>query len=57
MKLGFLKPSAIHGGPIAAGGIKKLPKGKPWLPPHLALKWWELAAAGNPPRPKTLLNQ
>ena len=36
--------------------IKKLPIGKPWLPPHLALKWWELAAAGNPPRPKTLLN-
>lgn len=36
--------------------IKKLPKGKPWLPPHLALKWWELAAAGNPPRPKDLLN-
>lgn len=36
--------------------IKKLPKGKPWLPPALALEWWTLAAAGIPPRPKTLLN-
>lgn len=35
--------------------IKRLPKGKPWLPPALALKWWELAASGNPPRPKELL--
>lgn len=35
--------------------LKKLPKGKPWLPPELALKWWELAAAGEPPRPKDLL--
>ena len=35
--------------------LKRLPKGKPWLPPHLALKWWELAASGNPPRPKNLL--
>jgi hypothetical protein len=36
--------------------VKKLPKGKPWLPPQLALKWWALAAAGSPPRPKDLLN-
>lgn len=35
--------------------IKRLPKGKPWLPPALALKWWELAASGAPPRPKQLL--
>jgi hypothetical protein len=35
--------------------LKRLPKGKPWLPPQLALKWWELAAEGNPPRPKDLL--
>lgn len=35
--------------------LKRLPKGKAWLLPHLALKWWELAALGNPPRPKTLL--
>lgn len=35
--------------------LKRLPKGKPWLPPALALQWWELAATGNPPRPKSLL--
>lgn len=35
--------------------IKRLPKGKPWLPPALALKWWELAASGIPPRPKQLV--
>lgn len=35
--------------------LKRLPKGKPWLPPHLALKWWELAASGNPLRPRELL--
>jgi hypothetical protein len=35
--------------------LKRLPKGKPWLPPTLALKWWELAAVGNPPRPNDLL--
>ena len=35
--------------------IKKLPKGRPWLPPDLALKWWKLAAQGNPLRPKALL--
>jgi hypothetical protein len=35
--------------------IKRLPKGKPWLHPELALKWWENAAAGAPPRPKQLL--
>lgn len=36
--------------------LKRLPKGKPWLPPPLALKWWQLAAAGDPPRPRDLLN-
>ena len=35
--------------------IRRLPKGKPWLPPELALKWWELASSGIPPRPKQLL--
>jgi hypothetical protein len=35
--------------------LKRLPTGKPWLPPTLALKWWSLAAAGSPPRPKDLL--
>lgn len=35
--------------------LKKLPKGKPWLPPHLAHQWWILAAEGDPPRPKALL--
>jgi prepilin-type N-terminal cleavage/methylation domain-containing protein/prepilin-type processing-associated H-X9-DG protein len=47
-----------HGSAWRAGcwrALKRLPKGKPWLPPHLALKWWELAAAGNPPRAKALL--
>ena len=35
--------------------LKRLPMGKPWLPPDLALNWWQLAVLGNPPRPKTLL--
>jgi hypothetical protein len=35
--------------------LKRLPKGKSWLPPELALKWWELAAFGEPVRPKKLL--
>lgn len=35
--------------------FKKLPKSKPWLPPHIALSWWQLAIVGTPPRPKTLL--
>lgn len=35
--------------------IKKLPKGKPWLPPATALQWWKLAANSNPPRAKNLL--
>jgi hypothetical protein len=35
--------------------IKRLPKGKPWLPPQLATEWWQLAATSNPPRPKQLL--
>lgn len=34
--------------------IRRLPKGKPWLPPSMALQWWTLALAGAPPRPKTL---
>ena len=37
--------------------LKRLPKGKPWLPPTLALEWWELAAVGNPPRPKNFLKR
>jgi hypothetical protein len=35
--------------------LKRLPKGKPWLAPDLALQWWRLAAAGTPPRPRDLL--
>jgi hypothetical protein len=35
--------------------LKHLPKGKPWLPPDLALRWWELAASSAAPRPKQLL--
>ena len=34
--------------------LKRLPKGKPWIAPDLALRWWELAAAGSPHRPKLL---
>lgn len=34
--------------------IRRLPKGKPWLPPSTALAWWHLALAGSPPRPKSL---
>jgi hypothetical protein len=47
-----------HGPAWRAGcwrALKRLPRGKPWLPPPLALKWWQLAAAGDPPRPKFLL--
>jgi hypothetical protein len=48
-----------HHGPAWRAGcwraLRRLPKGKPWLPPHLALQWWELAITGNPPRPKNLL--
>jgi len=35
--------------------IKRLPKGKLWLHPALALKWWKLATTQHPPRPKELL--
>jgi hypothetical protein len=46
-------------GPDWRGGcwraLKRLPKGKPWLPPELAIRWWELAATSAPPRPKQLL--
>lgn len=34
--------------------LKRLPKGKPWLPPTSALRWWRLALAGSPPRPNKL---
>lgn len=34
--------------------IGKLPKGKPWLAPQLAMEWWNLAAAGMPPRARSL---
>lgn len=47
-----------HGPDWRAGcwrAIKRLPKGKPWLPPPLAAKWWQLAATSTPPRPKQLL--
>ena len=47
-----------HGFGWRTGGwraLKRLPKGRPWLPPALALKWWELALSGNPLRPKDLL--
>ena len=40
-----------------ARALKKLPTGKPWLPPALALKWWKLAITlTHPPRPKSLLH-
>ena len=35
--------------------IRKLPKGKAWLPPAPALKWWKLATDSTPPRAKDLL--
>lgn len=39
-----------------ARAVKKLPKGKPWLPPAQALQWWKLAVASStPPRPRALL--
>jgi hypothetical protein len=47
-----------HGPEWRAGcwrAIKRLPKGKPWLPPKLASDWWQLAATSNPPRPRQLL--
>lgn len=37
--------------------LKRLPKGKPWLPPTLALEWWKLAAESRAPRPKSLLKR
>lgn len=36
--------------------LARLPKGKPWLPPALALRWWNLALTGLPPRAKSLLS-
>ena len=49
----------IHGATWRDGcwrALKRLPKGKPWLPPDLAFRWWELAATSAPSRPKQLLN-
>ena len=46
-----------HGADWRACGwrtLKRLPKGKPWLPPDLALRWWELATTSSPPRPRQL---
>jgi hypothetical protein len=34
--------------------LKRLPKGKPWIPPADALRWWRLALAGQAPRPKRM---
>jgi len=34
--------------------IRKLPKGKQWLPPAQAFSWWTLAMGGAPPRPKNV---
>lgn len=36
--------------------IRRLPKGKPWLPPAPALRWWELASNSRAPRSKSLLS-
>jgi hypothetical protein len=35
--------------------LKHLPRGKPWLPSVLALRWWELALSSAPPRARQLL--
>lgn len=35
--------------------LKRLPAGKTWLPPDLALDWWRSALSSVPPRPKALL--
>jgi len=32
--------------------IRRLPKGKPWLEPGVALRWWRLAEEGRAPRAK-----
>jgi hypothetical protein len=32
--------------------VKRLPKGKVWLPPVAALQWWKEAVASVPPRPR-----
>lgn len=34
--------------------IRRLPKGKPWLPPSTAREWWTLASTKTPPRSKQL---
>ena len=39
-----------------ARALKKLPMGKPWLPPSKALQWWRLAIQSPcPPRPRDIL--
>lgn len=35
--------------------LKRLPMGKSWLPPLLALAWWQEALHSVPPRPKRFL--
>lgn len=35
--------------------VKQLPKGKRWLPPAEALRWWKLAVTSTPPRPRKLM--
>lgn len=34
--------------------LKRLPKGRPWLSPPLANRWWDLAVTSVPPRSKHL---
>jgi hypothetical protein len=48
---------ATHGATWRNGcwrALKRLPRAKHWLPPDLALKWWELATVSIPPRPKNM---
>lgn len=35
--------------------VKRLPRGRRWLPPDKALVWWQTAITSVPPRPKELL--
>jgi hypothetical protein len=35
--------------------LKAISKAKPWLPPILALNWWEIATSENPTRAKLLI--
>jgi len=34
--------------------LRRLPTGKVWLHPPVALKWWSLALTGDPPRPSAI---